>query len=149
MWSLRKQLNPYGNFRHHVLVLVFTAMVWNPFPLYGAGIDGDALLVEGCLIHHSVLGHDFESLLSQAIQKRLKTKVGQVYRFIDRNTVEIREGEGEGSPGRFAYKISGKKQNRIRISGWTSLAVTSLSNRKMVARALGSVIHRFTRGPCG
>ncbi len=93
-----------------------------------------------------MLGYRFESSPPKVIRDNLKTKVGQRYQFIDNHTVDIQMNDKTSA--RFTYKISGKKQNRIRIKKWESFAVTSLTDSEMVAKALGTVNHRFIHGTC-
>ncbi len=126
-------------------LLIFLVVSWSALPAM-AEIDSSSLIGEWCLVHQSMLGHDFESLPPKAINDNLRAKLNQSYHFKDGETVEV---IFEGKPSQeFSYKISGSKKNRIRIKQWKSFAVKSLTESEITATVYGTVQHRFTRGTC-
>ena len=111
-----------------------------------AEINSADLIGEWCLVHQSMLGHDYESLPPKAISDNLRAKVNQSYHFLDTQTVEVMIADK--SQESFEYKISGSEKNRIRIKRWQSFKVKSLTESEITATVFGSVEHRFTRGVC-
>lgn len=126
-------------------ILMFLMIGWSALPAL-AEIDSAMLIGEWCLVHQSMLGHDFESPPPKAISDNLRAKRSQSYDFKDRETVEVIFADKPSQE--FSYKIAGSKNNRIRIKRWQTFSVKSLTESEIRATVYGTVQHRFTRGTC-